>query len=133
MIPKPVSDFLQMILTGNQLEQVRTIQTERHISSIGPDLIHAVSHGKKRPPKHILLPMVVKTLTGNVEIIQLLNRLGHGVSYSMTQQIETALCIQKLEYFGDFNVALPHNIHPNVFTTLVWDNIDLSIIDRIFL
>ena len=66
--------------------------------------------------------MVVKSLTGNVE--QLLNRLGHGASYSMTQQIETALCIQKLEYFGDFNVALPHNIHPNVFTTLVWDNID---------
>ena len=39
IIPKSVRDFLQMVLTGNQLEKVRTLKTELHISSIGQDLI----------------------------------------------------------------------------------------------
>ena len=38
--------------------------------------------GQSKPPKHILLSYGVKTLTENVELTQMLNRLGHGVSYS---------------------------------------------------
>ena len=39
------------------------------------------------------------------------------------EEIETALCIQKLSISGD-GPSLPSNIHPGVFTTLAWDNID---------
>ena len=124
VIPTSLRHFLKFVLTGSQVESVPSLQTERHISSIGQDILYVVSHGKQQPPKDILLPLVVKSLTGNVELLQLLNRLGHSVSYSMTQQIETALCIQKMESVGESAIPLPHNIHPNVFTTLVWDNID---------
>ena len=46
---------------------------------------------KIKPPKQVLLSYRVKTLTGNVELIQILNRLGHGVSYSQLEENDTAL------------------------------------------
>ena len=45
-------------------------------------------------------------------------RLGHSVSYSQLEEIDTALCLQKLS----LSLSFPTNIHPGVFTT--WDNID---------
>ena len=63
-----------------------------------------------------------KSLTGNVELIQILNRLGHSVSYSQIEEIDTALCLKKLSI--DSLIALPYSIHPNMFTTMAWDNID---------
>ena len=35
--------------------------------------------------------MSVKSLTGNVEWITILNRFGHGLSYSQIEEVETAL------------------------------------------
>jgi hypothetical protein len=69
---------------------------DRLTNSFGSDLVYAVSRGKIKPKKHILLPFTVKSLTGNVEMIQTLNRLGHGVSYSQVEEIDTALCLQKM-------------------------------------
>ena len=47
----------------------------------------------------------------------------HSISYSQVEEIDTALCLQKLALSG-CKVALPRNIQPSVFTTLAWDNID---------
>ena len=66
----------------------------------------------------------VKTLTENVELIQLLNRLGHGVSYSQLEQNDTALCLQKLAADLNQTLILPGTIQPNVFPNLAWDSID---------
>ena len=33
----------------------------------------------------------VKTLTGNVELLQILNRYGHGISYHQLEENDTAL------------------------------------------
>ena len=40
----------------------------------------------------------------------------------MMQQIDTALCLQKLSSGDD--VPLPTDLRPGIFTSLVWDNID---------
>ena len=62
----------------------------------------AVSGGKTKPPKHIVLPFVSKSLSGNTELIRTLKRLGRGAPYTQTQAIDMALCIQKIsEYNGD--------------------------------
>ena len=73
--------------------------------------------------KHIVLPFVIKSLTGNVELIHIFNRLGHGMSYSQVEEINMALCLQKLD-LSDGQAAVPRYIYPRVFTTLDWDNID---------
>ena len=70
------------------------------------------------------MPFTVKSLTGNVELIKTLNRLGHGVSYSKLLEIDTAFAIQKINETVSDNVILPDEIHIYHPTTLVYDNID---------
>ena len=82
--------------------------------------------GQRKPPKHILLSYGVKTLIENVELIQMLNRLGHGVSFSQLKKNDTALCLQKMAANLNQKVVLPGTIQPNVFPNLAWDNIDRS-------
>ena len=50
------------------------------VDSYSQDLVYAVSCGSQVPPKHVLRPCAVKALTGNTEVVQMLNQLGHGVS-----------------------------------------------------
>ena len=74
--------------------------------------------GQQKPSKHLLLPYAVKTLTGKVELIQTLNRLGHEVSYSQLEENDTALCLEKLATTTNQQVVLPAEIKPHVFTNL---------------
>ena len=81
-----------------------------------------MTKGREKTTKHVELPNAVKSLTGNVELISILNRLSHAVSYSMKQEIDTALCMEKLSSGDD--VPLPTDLRPGSFTSLAWDNID---------
>ena len=54
----------------------------------------------------------------------MLNKFGHGVSYSQLEENDTALCLPKLATGLNQRVALPASIKPYVFTNLAWDNID---------
>ena len=54
----------------------------------------------------------------------MLNRLGHGVSYSQLENNDTALCLQKMAANLNQKLVLPGTIQLNVFPTLAWDNID---------
>lgn len=51
--------------------------------------------------------------------MSILNRYGHGISYSQLEEINTALCMQKMPTIATSEVPLPH-----ASTTLAWDNID---------
>jgi len=64
----------------------------------------------KKAPKHILLSYGVKTLTENVELIQMLNRLGHSVSYRHLEKTYTALCLQKVAANLNQKMFLPGTI-----------------------
>ena len=123
IVPESVSKFLQTLLTGKIAYSQPRDRVDRLTSSLGSDLVFAVTGGQTKPPKHIMLPFAVKSLTGNTELIRTLNRLGHGVSYSQVEEIDTALCLQKLER-SQTGVALPSNIYHGIFSTLAWDNID---------
>ena len=99
-------------------------RVQRLVESVGQDIAYGVTRGKQKPPKHLLLPYAIKTLTGSSELITIVNRLGHGVSYSQVEELETALCMRKLESQTDETVALPQQIRPLVPTTVAFDNID---------
>ena len=68
----------------------------------------------------------MKTLTENVELIQMLNRLGHGVCFSQHEKNDTTLCLPKMAANLNQKVVLPGTIQPNVFPNLAWDNVDRS-------
>ena len=78
----------------------------------------------QKPPRHILLPCMVETLTGNTEFIKTLNRLRHGIPYSQLEENDTSLCLQKLTANLNQQALIPRSIQPYTFTKLAWDNID---------
>ena len=123
-VPEVLYRFLMGLLTSNPVMKNPSPRVKLLVQSFSQDIIYAVTCGKTKPPKHILLSYGVKTLTGNVEIIQMLNRFGHGVSYSQLEENDTALCLQKLAANLNQTTILPGTIQPNVFTNPAWDNID---------
>lgn len=86
------------------------------------DLIYAVTWWQHQPPRHSFLPNAVKT--GNMDLIQTLNKLWYAVYYSHLEQGNTALCLQKLASGFNHKVVLLVSIKPRVFPNLTWDNID---------
>ena len=68
--------------------------------------------------------MTVKSLTGNAELITLLNRFGHGMSHSQVEELETALAEQQADKQKDV-VVLPGVCEPNIPGVFCWDNNDI--------
>lgn len=124
IVPNELKQFFGNLLTSKFNKTSTSQKVDLLIESFSQDLIYAVTGGQHKPPKHILLACGVKTLTGNVELIQILNRLGHTISYSQLQENDTALCLQKLAAASNKSIILPENIQPYLFTNLAFDNID---------
>ena len=91
------------------------------IKSFYQDLSYVIN--KSACSKDILLPFAIKVLTGNIEVIKILNHLGHGISYSKVLEIDTAFAIQKLTVDAE-TVLLPDQVQKGLPTSLVYDNID---------
>ena len=53
-----------------------------------------------------------------------MNKLGHGVSYSVLQEILIEVAYKKIDDVDAEHVALPENCSSETFTILVEDNID---------
>ena len=123
-LPKSLTDFLKILLTGDVGKSPPSVRVERLIQSFSQNCVYAITTGVQKPAKHILLPWTVKTLTDNVELIKILNRLGHGISYSQLEEIDTALCLQKLGDSDESDAFLPTSVLPGIPTTLAYDNID---------
>ena len=103
--------FLYTLLTGNNdsSEGECCQRVQRLMKSFAQDLVFGVTRGRIKPPKQILLSYAVKTLTNNVELVSILNRYGHGTSYSQLEEINTALCLQKMATTKS-EIPLPANI-----------------------
>ena len=79
------------------------------------------STGRIKTSKHTALPMTIKNKTGCAEIVTLLNLLGHGISYSHIEELETAMAKRQVKRYDD-GFVLPSNAQ----STFCWDNNDLK-------
>ena len=96
----------------------------RIVLSLAQDLIHCVSRGRIKTPKHVTLPLTVKSLTGNAELVTILNRFGHALSYSQIEELETALAEKEIEKEQD-GIVVPGSCSMGVPAVFCWDNNDL--------
>ena len=92
--------------------------------SISQDIIYAATKGRVRTPKSVLLPSLVKTLTNNTEVINILNRLGHGISDTVLMETQTENAYQILEQQMTSQCIIPKHSKKEAFTIFVADNID---------
>ena len=122
-VPGCLTRLLTGIITGDPVPS-STVRVQSLVKSFSQDIVYKVTKGKIKPPKQVLLSYGVKTLTGNVQLIPIFNRLGHGVSYSQLEENDTALCLDKMAAAINESAILSDTIRPNVFTNLAWDNVD---------
>ena len=92
-------------------------KVQRLVNSFGQGLVLGLTCGQVKTPKHILLPHAVKSLTNNVQLIQIINRCGYGMSHSQIEKINTELCLQKLASTPENSIPLLGNIKPHISTT----------------
>ena len=118
-----LSNFLSLLLVGKKMEKLSPDQSRR-VVSICHDILYGVSNGRWLQPKHILLAMSIWHLTGRSDIIKLLNRFGHSISYSKLLEIITAIHTTT----QDHNSHIPPCIKAegNEVVHLCWDNFDLN-------
>ena len=96
----------------------------RIVLSLAQDLIHCVSGGRIKTPKHVTLPLTIKSLTGNAELVTILNRFGHALSYSQIEELETALAGKEIAKEQD-GIIVPSTCSMGVPAVFCWDNNDL--------
>ena len=57
--------------------------------SVGQDLVYNVSNGRIRATTSVLNPYNIKMLINSTELINMVNRLGNGICYSLLEEMET--------------------------------------------
>ena len=91
--------------------------------SLGHDLVYNMSNGTISTPKRALFPYNIKMLTNNTKLINMVNRLGHGVCYSLLETVKTENAYKVIDQQTD-GIIVPKSCKENTFTVLVADNID---------
>ena len=87
--PSCLEGFLECLLP---VKSDSSENRQRLVTSFAQDICKAVTNGKWTLPKHLLLGMTLRHLTGSAEVITLVNRFGHCASYSRVIELETAMC-----------------------------------------
>ena len=100
---------------------------ERHILTLGQDIIHCASHGRKKTTKHVGLAMSVRHLTGSKQLINMLTIIGHCSSYEDVEAVDTSiareLTVSPINILG---VITPSTISPGAFVQAAADNNDIN-------
>lgn len=122
MIPDPLLQFFTHLICGSDKRRGVKESKKCRVEAICLDIIFATSSGIKKPAKNIILGMVMKSIRGSRRVINILNRLGHSISYSTVEELETELT------FGESNrEQIPPtgwNLKPSLSTSVAFDNID---------
>lgn len=132
-VPDLLFNFLCWVLYGDAAsgpvseDRVEVpVATCRTALSLAQDLVHCTTGGRIKNPKHVALPMTVKHLTRSVQLVEMLNKFGHGLCNDLIQEVETAFAQRYLTNIEEDGVYIPKTIHPNVPVVFCWDNNDIN-------
>ncbi|CAJ1061365.1 hypothetical protein XNOV1_A011600 [Xyrichtys novacula] len=91
-IPSEVLQFVLNLICGDKKPSQKPSHAEECLAiSISQYLCRAVTSGRWKMKKHILLCMTLRHLFRSKSITTLINKLGHCESYSYSLELETAL------------------------------------------
>lgn len=122
LLPPDLVRFLSMVMAGK--EDVETSEKmKRLVFSIGQDLCRAVSEGKWKLPKHVLLCVTVRHLFRSKQLTMILHRLGHSESYDFGLELETALA-KALDEVSTYLTPQIVTGEGNVVFHCEWDNLN---------
>ena len=76
-------------------------------NSTAQDIVYCVSGGITKTSKSVLFPIVVKSVCNNVEVVELINNYGHGISYKL-KEIETEHALMVINEQKENKIILPN-------------------------
>ena len=119
--------FLSHLLKAKDNQE--SLSVKRLIESFSSDLIHGVTRGKTITAKHFLLGLGLHNLTGQKKPVQIVNRLGHCIEYSMACEIETSHAEACQKQYAESGVLpiKPIDTNHTVNTFLGVDNFDVNL------
>jgi len=105
------TNFLSKVISGKSSSCV-TERTARLSNSIAEDICSATTNGRWTMPKHLLLGMSLRHLTGSADVPSILNRYGHCQSYDKVLELDTALAaeVQRTDSMLPSNISTTGNV-----------------------
>ena len=99
------------------------------MESYAQDLVHGVTRGEMITAKHYLLALGLHNISCQKNVVDIINKLGHCISYSLTCDIETAQAEIALEKSKQTTLlpVKPNTTHQIVLTYFWVDNFDMNI------
>ena len=88
-VPELVATFFQNLIGGPDVRHWESNFKKIRIKSMSEDAVFAAAAGLKKPQKHLMLGIALKSLTGSRKVIKIMNRLGHCASYHTREEVET--------------------------------------------
>lgn len=121
-IPEELRLLIEYIVQGPQKLLKNPIKQNK-ISAICSSIILTASNGSIKPSICLTLGLTTKSLTGCRRMVEILNRMGHCVSYTVTEEMETELAYACA---GNDRI-LPYGLidsNPRLHTHVAFDNYD---------
>lgn len=120
-IPIELKTLISSLLRGPR--ECKNEKLETKIKSISSSIILSATHGSVKPSTCLSLALVTKSMTGSRRMVEILNRLGHCVSYSVVEELESELAYGCA---ANSNI-LPYGLipkNPKLRTHVAFDNYD---------
>lgn len=92
-IPQKLFDFMQNLIQGPNVTDENSDKLKVKRTSLCSDIIYAVTKGRCKPAKNLTLGLAIKSLTNSRQVITMLNRHGHTISYNLAEELETEIVI----------------------------------------
>lgn len=119
-IPKELYVLIASLVQGpKKFDLAKDIK----ISSICSSLLYVMSNGSIKHSACLSLGLTVKSLTSSRKMLNILNKMGFTINYSLAEEIETELAYG----FTSENRILPYGLSPHcpeLSTHLAFDNFD---------
>ena len=96
--------FLNTLLYSGKKNIDKLDARPRLVESFCANFVHAASKREVITPKHYLLSLGMHNITGQTLPIQIVNKLGHCISYPKTCEIETALAKLSIKQSKELNI-----------------------------
>ena len=87
--------FFKYLIAGPDARSWNQSSIQRKINSISQDVVFAGTSGVKKPRKHLMVGLALKSLTGRKNVIDMLNKLGHCASNHEEIETETTFNTSK--------------------------------------
>lgn len=125
--PRSVTYFFENLLKSTT-STVENDNTSRLIDSYAQDLVHGVTKGKIITEKHYLMGLGLHNLTGQKNVVEIVNKFGNSISYPLTCEILTTQAESAIKR-SKMSALLPLQPQFNeAILTFFWvDNLDLVI------